>query len=88
MAAILREDDFVSEEARLARIESDVAHIRSDLAEVKEDARELKKDVRKLEVDVAALRGEMKQEALKTRIWMLVQLGAMAILIARAFKWI
>lgn len=82
-------------EARVARVESDVAHIRADMAETKLDIRELRslpEQMQKLEgsmaLKLANLDHKLTRAVAEARIWMLLQVGALLYVIARALRWI
>ena len=104
MAAVMREGDFVEArlarvESDVEHIRGDLSEVKTDIRELKKNAQGLKGEVAALRSEMkegfAKLCGEMnllgsdlRREMLLTRIWTLAQLGAMAVLIARAFKWI
>ena len=100
-AAQLAEPDYeeVQMEGRISRLESDVTHIQKDVADIKVDLKRLqdkveagftdiRQSIAQLTVAMEKAYGKARVATLETRVWGLTTLGAILLLMARAFKWI
>jgi phage shock protein A len=82
-------------ESRVSVLEAHYQHIRTDVQALRDDVKGIRQEVKELAAKFDMKFGEL-QKALESmrvgrvwdRVWMLISMGALLSVMARAFKWI